>query len=240
MAVTSRIAGEEFFPPKAHKFPIPEIPEPLLKLLQSHKLAPSGRKNGKLDFLSILKHISAWQEAQSHQKPQAKVNTAPPGKGAKLPPGGKKAAGPMRSPGLLMEARYAVTDFLMDTFGPKPFIPVKKKGRDQMITMGWAETTFVRTWVSVVDSDNRDISDWNQQRVTNRDGTYTAVVAKDFYRLIKDRAHVVRMWLPALGLAVLFTRTGTNPNSGMTPVRNRARELKCFTLDALWGGLGVV
>jgi hypothetical protein len=238
MAV-SRIAGEEFFPSKARKFPSNELPETLLKLLQANKLAPAGRKTSKLDLLTILKHINIWQEAQSKQKPMGKPGIPPSGKPRVAGPG-KKGAAPIRSPGLLMELRYAITDFLMDTLGPKPFIPVKKKGRDQWITMGWAETNFVRTWVSVVDSENRDISDWNQQRVTNRDGTYTAVLAKDFYRLTRDRAQVVRMWLPALGLAVLFTRDGSNPNSGVTPVRSRNRELKCFPLQALWEGLGVL
>lgn len=233
-----RIAGEEFFPPKALKFPLNEIPEPLLKLLQAHKLAPAGKKNGAIDMLASLKHITAWQDQQSKQKP-TKGGSPMANKNKMNPTGGKKGT-PIRSPGLLMEVRYAVTDFLMDTFGPKPFIPVKKKGKDYWITMGWAEINFVRTWVSVVDSDNRDISDWNQQRVTNRDGTYTAVLAKDFFRLTRDRAQVVRMWLPALGLAVLFTRDGNNPNAGLTPVRNRSRELKCFPLQALWEGLNVL
>lgn len=234
----SRIAGEEFFPPRGRSFSTKDIPEPLLKLLQANKLAPSGKRAARIDFLTSLKHIGIWQEIQSKQKPAPhNKGNSPMGNKAKMP--STKKGAPIRSPGLLMEVRYAITDFLMDTFGPKPFIPVKKKGRDYWITMGWAETNFVRTWVSVVDSDNRDVSDWNQQRITNRDGTYTAVLAKDFHRLTRDRAQVVRMWLPAMGLAVLFTRDGVNPNSGMTPVRSRSRELKCFPLQALWESLGV-
>jgi hypothetical protein len=225
-----RIAGEEFFPPKARKFPCKELPETFLKFLQANKLLPASRKPPSIDLLMALKHVNLWQEQQSKQK-------AAPRKGS--PAAGKKPA-LIRSPGLLQDVRYAITDFLLDTFGSKPFIPVKKKGRDYWITMGWAESSFVRTWVSVVDSDNRDISDWNQQRVTNRDGTYTAVLAKDFHRLVKDRAQVIRMWLPGLGLPVLFTRDGVNPNSGMAPVRSRNRELKCFPLQALWDALGVV
>jgi hypothetical protein len=139
-----------------------------------------------------------------------------------------------------MDLHGAITDFLMDTFGAKPFIPVEKKGRELWITLGWTESTFVRSWVSVTDSENRDVSDWNQRRITNHNGTYTAVLAHDFHRMTRDRAQVIRMWLPALGLAVLFTGDGVNPQPPRAAnSRGLNRELKCFPFQTLWEALEV-
>jgi hypothetical protein len=224
------IIGERFFPTHAREFRCSELPPALLKHLRLYKLGSSAR----VDLLGVLKRIGLWQERSSREKnkPGRKGN-APSGKWAGIE--GKTL--PVQSAADLMELRHAVIDFLIDTFGAKPFIPISRKGRERWITLGWAESNFLRMWVTVVDSDDRDISDWNQRRFTNREGTYTAVLARDFHRLTRDRARTVRMWLPALTLAVLFTRSGANPTPKTTVYRSRHREPKCFTLQSLWDAL---
>lgn len=230
----ARIVGEKFFPSKGREYPATELPRPLLSLLQTHKLAgPHGRRT-RINLLKALKHIRKWQDDLAKTPPGSRNGGSSSTKRA----GPYEKTIPVRSPGALAEVRHAITDFLMQSFGAKPFIPVDKKGRDSWITLGWSESNFVRTWVSVVDLDNRDVSNWNQRRITNRDGTYTAVLAHEFHRLTRDRAHVIRMWLPALDVAVLFTRDGTSPQARPAASRSRNRELTCFPLQALWDALG--
>jgi hypothetical protein len=200
-------------------------------LLRTYKLTRDGSRS--IDFQSILKRIGTWRqlvgENPAYFRPGRKPTPAPRRAG----PEDKRV--PIRSVKGLQDLYHATTDFLMDTFGAKPFIPVEKSGRDWWITMGWSESNFVRSWVSVVDSENRDVSDWNRRRITNRDGTHTAVLVHDFHRFTRDRASTIRVWLPALGLAVLFTRGGINPQS--TSARSFSRQLRCFSLDSLWQAL---
>lgn len=237
MTSLKHIVGEEFFPAPARRYPIKEMPLELLGLLRAGELVPKAAKAGGHDFLAALKRIAQWSkqlEAQKANSPRGKPAVA------------KKRAEPdssdvpVRSPARLAEVRYAITDFLLEKFSPKLFIPVKKKGRDLWLTTGWVEQELTRMWTSAVDQDNRDISDWNRQRVNSAEGSYTAVLAKDFYRLIQGRAKLVRMWLPGLSLAVLFTADGSNPNKPVSVTfKSRNRELKCFPLDVLWEALGI-
>lgn len=224
-----KLVGEKFFPKQGRDFPADRLPPNLARLLQVHHLAPSS---SSIDLLDVLKKVGVMQVRKSEEKA---VKRGP--KSAKWSSPGAGAA-PVNSMSALLELRYALVDFLMEQYGAKPFIPVARKDGDLWITVGWSESSFVRLWVAVVDAENRDISDWNQRRITNNEGTYTAVLAKEFHRRTHDRAHKIRIWLPALGLAVLFTRDGVNSEVRSETSRSRNRELKCFTLSSLWEACG--
>ncbi len=228
-----KIVGEQFFPARGREFPSGELPAPLLHLLQLHKMEKSGSRSHPIDFLDVLKRLGELQIRRTEEQ----GHPGKKGRPAKWSgPQDKKV--PVQSVAGLLDLRYAIIDFLIEAFGAKPFIPISKKGQDRWLTLGWTESTFVRLWVAVVDSDDRDISDWNQRRITNREGTYTAVLAKDFHRRTHDRAKRIRIWLPALGLPVLFTPGGNNTDIKPALVRGRNRELKCFALQSLWEALG--
>jgi hypothetical protein len=229
-----RIVGEQFFPPRGRDFPSRDLPKPLLNLLRFHKL-DRGTRSHRIDLLDTLKRVGLMQVKRTEEQARpARKKTARSAKWAG--PYDRKV--PIRSAAGLLDLRHTIIDFLIETFGARPFIPVSKKGRDLWITLGWTEPTFIRLWVGVVDSDGRDVSDWNQRRITNHEGTYTAVLAKEFHRLTRDRARRIRIWLPALGLAVLFTPGGIDTEIRAAAIRGRNRELKCFALEALWGALG--
>lgn len=230
-----KIVGEQFFPLRGRGYPSGELPQALLKLLRLHKLDEAGTRSHRIDLLRTLKRVGVMQvrKTEEQARPAKKSNT----RSAKWARPSDKTV-PFQSVAGLLELRHAIIDFLIEKFGAKPFIPVSKKGRDQWITLGWTESTFVRLWVAVVDSDERDVSGWNQRRITNQEGTYTAVLAKEFHRMTRDRAQKIRIWLPALGIAVLFTPGGVNSEVRPVQYRSRNRELKCFSLQSLWEALG--
>jgi hypothetical protein len=57
----------------------------------------------------------------------------------------------------------------------------------------------------------------------------------------RRRATLVRVWLPALALPVLFTLDGTDPdapNTGSTIARPTIRrEHRCFKIEEFWKAL---
>lgn len=217
---TSRRVGQEFFPDRGRSFPIADVPQPLLHTLRRYRVRCRSSRTFDIDLLEALERIAALQ-----------LRHRPPARSPRAGPYDRKVVA--YSVAGLSEARTAVIDFLMNTFGAAPFLPVTRKNGELWITLGWFRPGAFWNWFTAVDSNHRDISGWNRRRITNRHGTRIVVTAAEFYRLTHDRAHTVRVWLPALEVPVLFTRVPA------VPPAIRSRSPRCFSLQTLWGAFDV-
>jgi hypothetical protein len=231
------------FPPEARKAAGAKLSADLVERLRALKMIASKRVPSKVDCIAILEKVDKAQKAQAEKPAGPRKKKAGEGKA----PGTERAAqiARMGSYRALQELREALADFLIEQFGVGPFLPVVKKGNRYYLATAWAVDESLYRLVSVVDDEERDVSGWNQERLDRNGLSQTIAESREFFEVARRRARTVRVWLPSIGIAVLFTPTGKSPDAssdrpGPVVFRGGHREYRCFPLTTLWKALKVV
>ncbi len=236
------IPSLEAYPPDAQKAPGSKLSPDLLERLRTLKMIGGKGVPSRIDCVSILAKIDKAQKAQAEKPPGPRKKKG----GDPKPPGSERAAqiARMGSYRALQELREALADYLLELYGVGPFLPLVRKSSRQYIATAWAVDESLYRLVSVVDDEERDVSGWNQERLFRQGVSKTIADARDFFEVARRRARTVRVWLPSIGIAVLFTPTGKSPASapdrpGPVVFRGGHREYRCFPLTTLWKALKV-
>lgn len=207
----------EAYPAGATRVPRERILPELLDRLAALGIVKRGAR--KVDFIKALNWVARKQAAAARAAAE---------KGT-----------PVHSGTSLQELRESIADFLIAEFGVAAFFPVRKIGGRLVMTTACQNGGAVQRWVSVVDSDARDLANWPQSSTRTREGTYIMAAVQDMYATVGSRTASVRVWLPTLGVPVTFTSQSPPRQNSEIKLRGGFREMRRFPLAEFWKGLGV-